>query len=182
LLPGESYEQNSFRPDRRRSACGPKNDVRFYLNGVLIESHADGAIIVATDGHRMLVVRTSLPWDIGKIIVPRNACELVAKMKGDVYFSAVGDASRFKAERGGQAIEFAAVDGTYPDWRAAVSKPNELKLSGFAPAVLEGVVKAAGVICGDRRQGHFTDSGDWRRRGGHVRYWRHHRSEHQVRV
>lgn len=76
-----------------------------------------------------------------------NACELVAKMKGDVYFSAVGDASRFKAERGGQAIEFAAVDGTYPDWRAAVSKPNELKLSGFAPAVLEGVVKAAGVIC-----------------------------------
>ncbi len=125
----------------------PKNDVRFYLNGVLIESHADGAIIVATDGHRMLVVRTSLPWDIGKIIVPRNACELVAKMKGDVYFCAVGDASRFKAERGGQAIEFAAVDGTYPDWRAAVSKPNELKLSGFAPAVLEGVVKAAGVIC-----------------------------------
>ncbi|MBA0227379.1 hypothetical protein D7U89_18095 [Stenotrophomonas maltophilia] len=65
----------------------PKNDVRFYLNGVLIESHADGAIIVATDGHRMLVVRTSLPWDIGKIIVPRNACELVAKMKGDVYFA-----------------------------------------------------------------------------------------------
>ncbi|HDX0947953.1 TPA: hypothetical protein RNT26_000596 [Stenotrophomonas maltophilia] len=50
----------------------PKNDVRFYLNGVLIESHADGAIIVATDGHRMLVVRTSLPWDIGKIIVPRD--------------------------------------------------------------------------------------------------------------
>lgn len=28
-----------------------------------------------------------------------------------------------------------------------MSKPNELKLSGFAPAVLEGVVKAAGVIC-----------------------------------
>ncbi|HHA2827114.1 MULTISPECIES: hypothetical protein [Stenotrophomonas maltophilia group] len=124
----------------------PKNDVRFYLNGVLIESHADGAIIVATDGHRMLVVRTSLPWDLGKIIVPRDACELIAKMKGDVDFSAVGDAKRFKADRGCQAIEFAAIDGTYPDWRAVVSKPNELKPSGFDPSVLEGVVKAAGVL------------------------------------
>ena len=182
MLPGESYEQNSFRPDRRRSACGPKNDVRFYLNGVLIESHADGAIIVATDGHRMLVVRTSLPWDIGKIIVPRNACELVAKMKGDVYFSAVGDASRFKAERGGQAIEFAAVDGTYPDWRAAVSaeRTQAVRIRACRPRR-----RSEGGRCnlqGIRRQGHFTDSGDWRRRGGHVRYWRHHRSEHQVRV
>lgn len=123
-----------------------KRDVRFYLNGVLIEPHADGAILVATDGHRMLIVRTFLPWNLGKVLVPRDACEIIAKMKGYVDFSAVGDARRFKADRGGQAVEFAAVDGNYPDWRAVVSKPAELAPCGFDPAILEGVVKSAGII------------------------------------
>lgn len=126
-----------------------KRDVRFYLNGVLIEPHADGALLVATDGHRLLIARTRLPWDIGKIIVPRDACEIIAKRKGDVEFSAVGVGARgprFKADRGGQAVEFAAVDGNYPDWRAVVSKPAELAPCGFNPAILEGVVKSAGII------------------------------------
>lgn len=104
-----------------------KNDIRFYLNGVLVEPHADGAIIVATDGYRMLIVRTALEWELGKIIIPRDACELLAKMKGDVEFAAVGDAGRFKAAHGGRTIEFSAIDGRYPDWRATVSRPAEFK-------------------------------------------------------
>ena len=126
-----------------------KKDVRFYLNGMLIEPGADGAVCVATDGHRLLVIRTNVPWNLGKIIVPRDACEIIAKMKGDVDFSAVGVGARgprFKADRGGQAIEFAAVDANYPDWRAVVSKPTELAPCGFNPAILEGVVKSAGII------------------------------------
>lgn len=123
-----------------------KRDVRFYLNGVLIEPHADGAILVATDGHRMLIVRTRLPWGLGKVFVPRDACELIAKMKGDVGFSDIGDARRFKADRGGQAIEFAAVGANYPDWRVAVSKPTEPAPCGFDPFILEGVAKSAGII------------------------------------
>ena len=121
-----------------------KHDVRYYLNGMLIEPGVEGAVCVATDGHRLLVIRTNVPWSLGSIIVPRAACEHIAKIKGPVQFAREGE--QVAAVSGHAKFGFAPIDGRFPDWRLVVSKPTELAPCGFNPAILEGVVKSAGII------------------------------------
>lgn len=121
-----------------------KNDVRYYLNGMLIEPHANGAVCVATDGHRLLVIRTNVPWSLGSVIVPRTACEHIAKVKGPVQFE--GDGKQFAAVSGSAKYGFTPIDGRFPDWRAVTTKPENIALCGFDPMLLEGVVKSAGII------------------------------------
>lgn len=42
----------------------PKGDIRGYLNGVCVEHNANGARMIATDGHRMLVMKLNTDQDI----------------------------------------------------------------------------------------------------------------------
>ncbi len=122
-----------------------KKDVRFYLNGMLIEPGADGAVCVATDGHRMLVIRTNVPWSLGAMIVPRAACEHIAKIKAPVQFEREGE--QVAAVSGQAKFGFAPIDGRFPDWRAVFpSEQNDLHPTGFDPILLEGVMKAAKVL------------------------------------
>lgn len=122
-----------------------KKDVRFYLNGMLIEPGADGAVCVATDGHRMLVIRTNVPWSLGTMIVPRAACEHIAKVKAPVQFVRKGE--QVTAVSGHAKFGFAPIDGRFPDWRAVFpSEQNDLHPTGFDPLLLEGVMKSAKVL------------------------------------
>lgn len=122
-----------------------KKDVRFYLNGMLIEPSATGAVCVATDGHRLLVIRTNVPWSLGAMIVPRAACEHIAKIKAPVQFEREGE--QVAAVSGQAKFGFAPIDGRFPDWRAVFpSERNDLHPTGFDPILLEGVMKSAKVL------------------------------------
>lgn len=122
-----------------------KKDVRYYLNGMLIEPHANGAVCVAADGHRLLVIRTNVPWSLGSVIVPRTACEHIAKIKGPVQFE--GDGEQFAAVSGSARYGFTPIDGRFPDWRTVFPHGrNELQATGLDPALLEGVMKSAKLI------------------------------------
>lgn len=80
-----------------------KNDIRFYLNGVLINAKH----IVATDGHRMNVIPHGGEWTHGDVKIPREAVEMAVKLKlktVDVTPEAIGP------------ISFKPLDGTFPDY------------------------------------------------------------------
>lgn len=122
-----------------------KKDVRYYLNGMLIEPGSDGAVCVATDGHRLLVIRTNVPWSLGAMIVPRAACEHIAKIKAPVQF--VRDGDKGAAVSGQAKFGFTPIDGRFPDWRAVFpSERGDLHPTGFDPMLLEGVMKSAKVL------------------------------------
>lgn len=122
-----------------------KKDVRYYLNGMLIEPSADGAVCVATDGHRLLVIRTNVPWSLGAMIVPRAACEHIAKIKSPVQFERDGE--QVAAVSGHAKFGFAPIDGRFPDWRAVFpSERSDLQPTGFDPILMEGVMKSAKVL------------------------------------
>ena len=56
-------------------SCMARNDVRFYLNGVLFDFSNDGLALVATDGHRLAITRQNTPQltqDNIKCIVPHK--------------------------------------------------------------------------------------------------------------
>ena len=123
--------------------CAAKNNIRGYLNGVFIEPRNGKAIAVSTDGHVMCIAHTALEWDFGAIVIPRDVCEKLAKMKGDIVFSSAGEGRRFKATCGSSTIEFAAIDDRFPQWRDVVPELLDQAPAAFALGVLDPVVKSA---------------------------------------
>lgn len=115
-----------------------ERDVRFYLNGVCLDTTGPEPVMVATDGHRMLVVRvprlvSTLP--AGCYVIPRAMLEAVKPVKlgrgqGDApvtltVLAPIAGADAGRAELVGATPASAPlVDGRFPDWRRVV--PSKL--------------------------------------------------------
>ncbi len=74
--------------------CSSKSDLRYYLNGVLIELCQDDVRIVATDGHRLICLRSEYAegesggehvlakCEPRQIIIPRDVITGIKPVKG----------------------------------------------------------------------------------------------------
>ena len=114
----------------------PKSDVRFYLNGALLEVRQDHVTLVSTDGHMLLAV--PLPADaiegeriVGDYILPRTLLDSVKPAKiGRTVLPLQLDVSASVGAQGQtiytltlkgatQGID-KAIDGRFPDWRRVI--------------------------------------------------------------
>lgn len=135
-------------------------ETRYYLNGVHIEPHQNGALMVATDGHRMIVAHDTAGECTESAIVklPRFAlaqCR-TPKMfeKKRVVEVENGSATIIEmvpAEKKGEFLREslltahkAIIDGTFPDWMRLV--PSEISGSGTSGAVNPKYIKAWGDV------------------------------------
>ena len=90
-----------------------KKDIRYYLNGILVEWNATTTRIVATDGHKMGIY--NLPDqdnpNSGSVIIPIDA---LTGLKGDVIvdWNTLTTSDSVKT--------FAPIDAKYPDYRRVV--------------------------------------------------------------
>ncbi len=99
----------------------PKSDVRYYLNGLLLEVNYD-VIVVGTDGHRITVCLSATTGDTNEpfnIIVPHEAISNVLKANKSRFITLVIDGDSHTL--GG--LPFSPIDGKYPDWRRTI--PND---------------------------------------------------------
>ena len=101
-------------------------DVRYYLNGLLLEVRADRVVAVATDGHRMAKVEQLLPLGIEReiqIILPRKTVLELARLLGaDPDESVRLDVSEkvFRAFVRDTVLTSKLIDGRYPDYERVV--------------------------------------------------------------
>lgn len=146
------------------AAYRSSDDSRSYLHGVYVQPHpCGGAYLVATDGHRMLVVYDAsaecteaaiiaCPSDLlraAKSKPVRQRRRGTAAQDGEpmgprmlavIEDQAIISCDGFEVHRGGAP---AVIDGTFPDWRRTVPTIDavpaaERSLSpAFAPAYLE---------------------------------------------
>lgn len=101
-----------------------KNDIRYYLNGVHIERHSDGTVvIVATDGHRMLVglTKRAEPGEPWTAILPCDGVKRALVGAGKAPLTLTIDTDE-KGRNGLPLIQLGdisleQIDGKYPDWR-----------------------------------------------------------------
>jgi DNA polymerase-3 subunit beta len=104
-------------------AFAGKQDIRYYLNSLLIETTATDAIVVGTDGNTLAAHRVSADDVEGhqpglQVIVPRSALESVKPRRS-------GRAQTVAIEVGAEAITVTGetsatadpIDAKYPDWR-----------------------------------------------------------------
>ena len=68
-----------------------QQDVRFYLNGLLLESDGQSLYSVSTDGHRLSVANVPLdnPLPESKIIIPRKSVLELMRLLNDISDEAV---------------------------------------------------------------------------------------------
>lgn len=68
-------------------SCMARNDVRFYLNGILFDFITDGLSLVATDGHRLAVSRyntSQLTQEQVKCIVPHKGVSEMMRLISNI--------------------------------------------------------------------------------------------------
>jgi len=112
----------------------PKSDVRYYLNGVCIDTTTAGRVhLVSCDGHRLLIVgNAQIEGDIvaGQFIVPIDV------IKGAKPYAKGGpivieirpsgtNAGAFDI-RGSVTTSGALIDGRYPDWHRVLPERRSL--------------------------------------------------------
>jgi DNA polymerase-3 subunit beta len=103
-----------------------QQDVRYFLNGLLIEIHDDHILSVATDGHRLAktqVMVQPLGIDLVQSIVPRKAVIEIGKFLDSGSNDPVSvrlNASHISIQSGNFMFISKLIDGRFPDYEKVI--------------------------------------------------------------
>jgi DNA polymerase III subunit beta len=100
-------------------------DVRYYLNGMLLDLNEDTLRCVATDGHRLALAETALSSGVGsrrQIIIPRKGVmELIGLFEaGDGEVELEFGRNHLRVRRGEVTFTSKLIDGRFPDYEAVI--------------------------------------------------------------
>jgi DNA polymerase-3 subunit beta len=152
----------------------PKNDIRYYLKGVLVDVRAQDVALVATNSHVLLSVPyvDDVEGDrmIGQWIIPREALEAVKPGKVGrtllpITVEIIPGAQTPDPDRPGvtikapDAITIAGatttttkpVDGRYPDWRRVMPAAASLEVAQFDPALVALIGDVHSLLSGSTK-------------------------------
>ena len=110
-----------------------QQDVRYYLNGMLLETGGQHLRAVATDGHRLALCQVELDGanlDEQQVIVPRKGVlELQRLMSGEGDLNIELGANHVRIQLEGIRFTSKLIDGRFPEYDRVIPKEssNELK-------------------------------------------------------
>lgn len=105
-------------------------ETRYYLNGVFMHHDGEHLAFVATDGHRLALIKLDPPagsTDMPSIIVPRRTVSLLqhfAKGDEDIVLQ-VSDRKIRVVLADGTSITSKLIDGTYPEYQRVIPANND---------------------------------------------------------
>ncbi|MFT5136197.1 MAG: DNA polymerase-3 subunit beta [Arenicella sp.] len=103
-----------------------QQDVRYFLNGLLLEIHSDHILSVATDGHRLAKTQISVDqtdMDQVQSIIPRKAVIEIGKFLdagSENLVSVKLNASHILVESGDFMFISKLIDGRFPDYEKVI--------------------------------------------------------------
>ncbi len=113
--------------------CMAQQDVRYYLNGLLLEITADKLCAVATDGHRLALSELGGTFDVAdtrQIILPKKGVNELARLLDDS-----DDLLKIKLSENHILIELKdmtftskLIDGKFPDYQQVIPTDCEKKI------------------------------------------------------
>ena len=153
-----------FNADMFRAAmmCVSSEEVRYYLKGVLVEPHpaGEGVLLVATNGHSMLVVHdaTGEADQAGIVILSAEAQKSCKSGKFAQRLVTIDGNTAKVVEPEGDGFRTVAIsekcfiDGTFPDWRRVIPDVTQATSAGmYAAGCLVTFAKIAGVLSDARK-------------------------------
>ncbi|MEH6617033.1 MAG: DNA polymerase III subunit beta [Porticoccus sp.] len=111
-----------------------QQDVRYYLNGMLLEVGNDRVRAVATDGHRLAMMDAQiagLPEELTQAILPRKGViELSRLLSDDGDVSVVLGNNHIRIATADFRFTSKLVDGAYPDYDRVLPKGGDKQMVG----------------------------------------------------
>jgi len=121
-----------------------QQDVRYYLNGMLVELRTGMVRVIATDGHRLALSEAAggeLADGDAQVILPRKAVleigRLLGDQEGDIELEISANHLRMKFD--GSSFTSKLIDGRFPDYERVIPRDSNklMKVSreGFRQAL-----------------------------------------------
>ncbi|HRC62066.1 MAG TPA: DNA polymerase III subunit beta [Dehalococcoidia bacterium] len=133
-----------------------QQDVRYYLNGTLLEASGKTLRAVATDGHRLSLAETELAEAIEanqQVIVPRKGIlELQRILSGDGELELSIGSNHVRAQVGDIRFTSKLIDGKFPEYgRVIPSKPPHVCTA--ARDVLRQALQRTSILSNEKYRG-----------------------------
>ena len=132
-----------------------QQDVRYYLNGVLLIVEGKNLKVVATDGHRLAFNAGLIKGDFEKqeIIIPRKAVTELCKLLGDTDENVEIEFStqQIKATFSGINLISKVIDGKFPDYERVIPKySNHLTMNR---ELIQQALQRAAILSNEKFRG-----------------------------
>lgn len=134
-----------------------QQDVRYYLNGLLLEVGKDYVRTVATDGHRLAMAHYDMATgydELRQVIVPRKGVLELARLLDDVdnpVTLVVGD-NHLRATVGSYTFTSKLIEGKFPDYNRVIPRGGD-KVVLADRLTLKNMLQRAGILSHENIRG-----------------------------
>ena len=141
----------------RTSFAMAQQDVRYYLNGLLLETGSGRLRAVATDGHRLALCDTEAgisDSDVHQVIVPRKGVLELARLMTDEDASVNITLGQNYIRATGADFTFTSklVDGKFPDYERVLPRGGD-KLMVAQRQLLREALNRASILSNEKYRG-----------------------------
>ena len=133
-----------------------QQDVRYYLNGMLVETQGELLRAVATDGHRLALSELELGRKAERedqVIVPRKGVlELARLLDGDEELELAIGTNHIRVQRDGIRLTSKLIDGRFPEYGRVIPNdpPNVVKAER---QVFRQALQRAAILSNEKYRG-----------------------------
>lgn len=133
-----------------------QQDIRYYLNGLLMLVHGTALRMVTTDGHRLAFAETTLEAETpsAEVILPRKTVLELARQLGDddepLEILLAGSQAVFRF--GPIELISKLIDGKFPDYERVIPQHHPKQLA-FARQPLQSALARAAILTNDKFRG-----------------------------
>ncbi len=133
-----------------------QQDVRYYLNGMLLETGGSQVRAVATDGHRLALCQAELDGaslEEQQVIVPRKGVlELQRLMGGEGMLNIELGANHVRIQLGGIRFTSKLIDGRFPEYDRVIPKDSSNELCADRDALRSALQRTA-ILSNEKYRG-----------------------------
>lgn len=134
-----------------------QQDIRYYLNGLLMVVEAGQLRVIATDGHRLAYAAKEIGTELSgkvEVILPRKTVLELVKLLGDTeeLVNIELSATQARFSFGEVLLASKLVDGKFPDYQRVIPTQHP-KLLSLNRVVLQQALQRAAILTSDKFRG-----------------------------
>lgn len=135
-----------------------QQDVRYYLNGLLLELNKDTVRAVATDGHRLALSEAAASTGVAdaplQIIVPRKGVQELMRLLDteDSEITLQVSANHIRTDSGNIQFTSKLIDGRFPDYQRVIPPQTDNVLQAERDVLRQSLTRAS-ILSNEKYRG-----------------------------